>query len=266
MVDSPPYWSSDTSQTYEKFNIALPSEIVAYHTAYKILGPEGKKVLDFGCFQGNSSQNILRAGAKEVTGVDCYQNIIHAARSNYENEPGLHFQHIPKNRPIPNSQLYEACAMTFVHPVIDSITELDDSFLKIYRALKVGGNLMLLGLNPKSFRKRFDFVHYDFNKKLRSDAQEDLQDGEPFTNNLYLPNGNNLCLTDYFWKEQTLVGNLEKNGFIVDNIIDLNDESLDEKLLKQFRQVRRAISKKHEITWKDEWTAPLYQIIIAKKT
>jgi adenine phosphoribosyltransferase len=255
------FWKSEKALKYELFNIALPSEIVAYNMTYKLTNLKNKIVLDYGCYNGNSSATILNQGAKKVIGIDSSLKSINEAKKN-QNKKNLEFMHVKKDEEINVKTKFDICTNTFVHPVINNKKELENSFKKINKVLKKEGILITLGLNPNAFNKKYAFKYYDFNKKKNN---QDLNDEDYFENNLYLPDKSILKLKDVFWSEKTLTDLIKQSGFKIESIIHLNKNNIPNKHKKFFIELEQKIAKQFNITWLDEWKAPLYQIIIAKK-
>ena len=59
------FWETESSKKYEDFTTSIPSDIPAYEVVYSLLNPKGKTILDFGCFQGKSSQNLLKGALQK---------------------------------------------------------------------------------------------------------------------------------------------------------------------------------------------------------
>jgi 2-polyprenyl-3-methyl-5-hydroxy-6-metoxy-1,4-benzoquinol methylase len=69
MTESVSFWQSESALKYEDFSIAIPSDIPAYKVVYDLLNPAGKSILDFGCFQGKSSQRLLQEDLEVIFSV-----------------------------------------------------------------------------------------------------------------------------------------------------------------------------------------------------
>lgn len=239
------FWKS---KHYRDFASSIPSDIPAYKLVYQLLNVKNKRVLDFGCFQGKSSYNILMNGAKEVLGVDNFTSNIKIAKNNYKNiHSKLNFKYVSDRSLIKGK--FDSIAMTFVHPTISNIEGLDFQFKKLSKVLNKNGKIVILGLHPNSFNSKYKFLFY--NHKIN-----ELKDGQVFNNEIR--NGKKIKFKDYYWSTNTLVELIEKNDMKVEQVISLNEKIKGNigKLL------RKEISK---IKWKDEWKAPLYKIIVARK-
>jgi 2-polyprenyl-3-methyl-5-hydroxy-6-metoxy-1,4-benzoquinol methylase len=253
MTESVSFWQSESALKYEDFSIAIPSDIPAYKVVYDLLNPAGKSILDFGCFQGKSSQRLLQEGASEVLGVDSVENNIVVARKSYLANKNLGFLYVDENSILSVDERFDATCMTFVHPTIASLDKFKFQIKKIYDVMKANGILVLLGLHPNSF-ENYEFLFYGH--QLLAEAR----DGAPFANELKLLNGETLKFTDYFWTTETLTRILEEKGFAVDQI-----HGLQEDLKGRVGEVLRKSIGELNFPWKDEWKAPLYQVIVGRK-
>lgn len=250
--DNNHFWASDSG--YDQFAITIPSDIPAYSVVHNLLNPRGKNILDFGCHHGKSSKRILEAGASSVTGVDNIENNIEHARQKFHRISRLKFIHVPANIPIIHDQKFDAAAMTFVHPTISNRDELSFTLEKISDALTTQGRLLILGLHPESFSPRKQFLYYGHQ------PPEKMVDGAPFRNQLKLRNGQHLEFTDYFWPTETIVHLLQDARFKIIQIFNLGQQLTD----SPGRTMNEMIESLND-DWKDEWTAPLYQVIEAIK-
>jgi len=254
------FWTSDKknfSQLYNLSAIKIPSDIPAYKLTYDLLSPKGKIILDFGCFNGSSSRILLKLGAKKVIGCDKIRKHIEKAKEKYHSNNLLFIE----NKRLDSEKFYDffdAVAMTFVHPTISNKRELTEAFKLISKITRENAYLIILGLHQNSLKKKNHFLFY--NPKLRNET--DYKDGVPFKNEIKFPDSN-ICMRflDYCWTEKTLKKLLEENNFKITKIISLkhNLKSREGKILSEY------LKELPEIKWIDEWKAPLYQIIVAKK-
>jgi len=252
------FWSA---KNYSRFATKLPSNKVAYAVLYSLLRLQGKFVLDFGCYRGESSRSLLDMNAKRVMGVDKYPENILAARAAYKGTRGLEFLHVGAEEKIPGKIPFDTAMMVFVHPTISSQKELAAAFRKISRRLKQNGSFGMLGLHPNSLSPEYNFRYY----KHRLMGNQIYEDGSPFQNELLLPGRKPLRFGDFCWREETIVGLLKQAGFRADDIIGVGDKMIKRRLKPIFNTARDFVSREEGITWLDEWTAPLYQIFYAVK-
>ena len=80
-----------------------------------------------------------------------------------------------------------------------------------------------------------------------------------------LPKKEVLPLVDHYWSEEGMSKTLTEANFTIENIIELNEKNLPKELQKTFNRLVEQKAKEYNISWKDEWEKPLYQIIIARK-
>jgi SAM-dependent methyltransferase len=254
LMDEKDFWLSGDSDKFNQFALSIPSEEVAYMMAYYYLNLKEKSVLDFGCFQGISSENILKLGAKKVLGVDQNSSHIITAKDKYKNSSLLDFLHVHVGQKIYSNELFDAACMTFVHPTIEDKKTLEDSLHKIYDVLKQDGYLMILGLNPdavaNAHSKNFQF--YDLTL-----LDGKYEDGAKFHNVLKLPSGNKLEFDDVCWTTKTLTDILENTGFKVYHAGALLDENImslcGEGAKELFDKLKQEVGVKSNTTWGDEW-------------
>lgn len=246
------FWKGENADYYEDFATTIPSDGPAYDLVHHLLAPDGKRILDFGCFHGRSSKNIMSSGAKSVLGVDNVPGHIEIARNTFSCE-GLEFDHVPSDFPILTLDDFDAASMTFVHPTIENVDDLAYQINKIARVIRHKGRLVILGLNPASFGDH-NFLFYGHK------ADTDLKDGTPFDNKLCLENGEVLEFTDYYWTITTLWKILFVAGFSNQTYIDVR-----EGIHGEVGKVLGNSLSGTDYDWKDEWKAPLYQIIVGVK-
>ncbi len=257
------FWTTQAAAAYQPFAVSLPSDRVAYSIAYHLLNPAEKAILDFGCFNGTSTNNIRTAGARSVTGVDINAAEIARAKLTYARCPELSFHHLASGQLISTvtRSRFDGAAMTFVHSTISDARTLSSAFKNIAAVTLEGGTLVLLGLHPLSFGPGCAFVNYSH----RLAPGSTYADGQPFLNELKSTSGHCLQFIDYCWTEATLVKMLHESGFNVINSIGLKADSLDATVGAIFEQEIEAIATEEHLSWECEWTAPLYQLIVAEK-
>ncbi len=255
------FWVTPASAEYEKFAVSLPSDRVAYAMAYYFLDPLGKAILDFGCYNGTSTNNIRIAGANSVTGVDIDASEISRAKLTYAAFPNLSFHHIINTQAIPADAPFDGAAMTFVHPTIPDATTLASVFGRLARVVVQGGILVLLGLHQKSFEPGCTFLNYFH----RLPAGFSYTDGQPFLNGLSLRPKECLQFIDYCWTERTLIRLLQEGGFKVLHSIGLKADELDTSAREFFETELKTTAAQEGLRWQSEWTAPLYHIVVAER-
>jgi len=271
VTDEPPknernFWNTDRIHEYDIISSdLLPSDIPAYAVAISLLNPVNKRILDFGCFHGHSSENVLQAGAAHVTGCDKDAICIEIAREKYGNTPGLDFVLLEGDESIPipdESSYFDGVIATFVHPTIKEEDELKQAFERIFKVLKQGGAAVFLGLHPNIFGQDFSFNNY-----APTPTEDGYNDGKPFHNVLRKPDGTVLEFDDYCWTEATMEKLLLESGFSTVDILALTEQNLQETELMVFSQACNKVQETYGIDLRGsaEFTVPLYQIFIARK-
>lgn len=254
------FWKSPDSEAFSSFATMVPSGPAAYAIVDTLLDLQDKHILDFGCFRGISSYNMLKRGAASVVGVERMREHIKLAQRVYAQESKLRFHYIDIEDPIPTDHLFDACSMTFVHPTIDNVDELYFSFEKISQVLKQDAPLVILGLHKNSFDPQYRFTYYK-----HSAPSIGLIDGASFKNELKLFTGETLQFDDYYWSKETLIDLLDLAGFRIDRVVDIG-EMMESSLQEPFQNALKLINETpYTVSFIDEWKAPLYQIICARK-
>lgn len=250
-----PFWENKEADNYSEFAVTIPSDIPVYQMMYEVVNPKGQVVLDYGCFRGNSSVRILQHQAAQVVGVDSVEVNIKEASRLFANYKNLQFVHVLPDQFIPSSFTFDLAYMSFVHPTISSYDVLEFTYKKIFKALKPGGCLVVLGLHPASLKKEHSFLFYK-HKFLNGDV---YSDGIPFANKLLLSDDNHVEFTDYCWTAATLNDIFKRVGFTSVEEVSL---MYSNELLKG---ITDSVAKKYSIEWLDEWKAPLYQLFVVRK-
>jgi ubiquinone/menaquinone biosynthesis C-methylase UbiE len=268
-------WGTERAREYEPFAVRIISDKPAYEvvswlifqsllrqSSYLFQGVSLDlsllNVLDFGCFRGESSVWLHKNTGARILGVDSSSNDIDQAISAVSDE-GVIFKCVGKDESIPvEGQIFHAASMTFVHPTISSLVELNSTISKISEVTLPGGSLVMLGLNPKSLGEEYQYVYYG-HSLVPGTVYED---GKPFNNELRLSPEEIMRFQDYCWTEDTIVKLLEQNGYKNIRIINLHEE-LENHLGEVLRNAIEKYSNGQ--VWEDEWTAPLYQVIYAEK-
>lgn len=167
MITTKEKWENED---YEQFALSIPSDIIAYEAIYNEVPPIGKNILDFGCFQGKSSYNLINKGANTVIGVDKIENNINIAKDKYEKINNLKFSSVEK---IDKNEIFDSGFITFVHPTISDYKELNDVFYNISKFIVENGKIVILGLHPNSLKLGHEFLYYKhkiINKDKYSDS------------------------------------------------------------------------------------------------
>jgi len=248
------FWKSEEAGKYEDFATSIPSDHPAYDVVHHLVNPKDKHVLDFGCYQGQSSKWLLDAGAARVVGVDNVAENIAQARQKFRDCANLSFLEVPSQALLPSDLEFDSAAMTFVHPAINNKTDLFSAILKTQLSLRPGGSLTMLGLHPNSFFESARFLYYGHQIPAK------IADGVPFQNELRLPGGQVIRFIDFHWRTETLVSILHDTRFAACEVIDL---TLD--LPGPAGDALRKSVESLDQDWKGEWKIPLYQIIQARK-
>lgn len=241
---------------YEQFALSIPSDIIAYEVIYNELSPIGKNIIDYGCFQGKSSYNLINKSANNVIGVDKFENNINIAKNKYKKIDNLTFSSVED---LDKNIKFNSGFITFVHPTISAYKELNNVFYNIRNFIEENGKIVILGLHPNSLNLEHEFLYY----KHKFINGNKYSDGVPFENNISLHNGEKLKFIDYCWTENTLIKILEKNMFKINKIINLDEKYIEDN--ENILNILKSVEFKYKINWIDEWKAPLYHIIIADK-
>lgn len=249
-------WSEEGTKKYAEFSVSIPSDLPAYEVVYELLLPRDKKILDFGCYDGNMLRELSRRGMHSGLGVDNNAQAIQDAVQKSGDFPTISFAQVNAMDDISSDELFDAASMTFVHPTISSEEELSRQIGKISQRLRQGASLVMLSLHENSFNNN-EFMFYGH--ALPETGV--YRDGFPFPNELRLPNGDTVRFYDYCWTNEKLQELLR--DFTV-TFIPLTNE-LTGAPGEALRSKRAALEDAFGLVWKDEWTAPLYQITYAIK-
>ena len=259
------FWKFPEAKEYQNISgQLLPSDIPAYGVAYGLLSPENKKILDSGCFNGDSSARIRNLGATSVTGIDLNPDFIDIAKRRYKEQRGLRFYTSKFGEEIPtcDNGLYDGASSTFVHPTINSRVALQDYFSRIGRVLSNRAPLILLGLHPNSLKQEYIFNYYKHGPPLSGS----YVDGSPFPNKLLKLGGEVIEFYDYCWTQETIGEYLKNAGFSFVETFDLYYElggNAGEVLRNFIDQLKQ--THKMDFSNTNEFHAPLYQIIVGIK-
>lgn len=263
------FWLSEEAKKYRGISEDLPlSNIVAVDFIHYLLQPKGKYVLDYGCYEGDSTERLSQVGAKCVVGVDINKKTIEIAKAKHSDNDSLHFQSIDRGQSIPLGQLpmqniqFDVASATFVHPVISDKKTLVRMFSHLYSALKAGGYIALLGLHENSFYTERTFKHY----RHKLPDQGVYRDGEPFPNRIIMNDGRVISFYDYCWTESTLHELAANAGFTHIESIGLTTD-LPASRGRHIRESIMSVKDETGVDFKDqpEFQVPLYQVIFAQK-
>jgi SAM-dependent methyltransferase len=249
-------WSEEGTKKYAEFSVSIPSDLPAYEVVYALLAPNGKKILDFGCYDGNMLRELSRRGMHSGLGVDNNAQAIADAEKKSAEYSEISFVHVDAQTDIPSDTLFDAASMTFVHPTIQSEEELSRQIEKVAERLTPGAPLVMLSLHENSFNGK-EFMFYGHTLP----TEGVYKDGLPFPNELRLPNGETVRFYDYCWTNQKLTELLY--DFDV-TFVTLTD-TLTGAPGNALKTKRAELENEFSLVWKNEWTAPLYQITYAIK-
>jgi SAM-dependent methyltransferase len=263
-------WDTEAAKAYELFALGLETDKPVYflvgeeirqHLIKLGVWYKGARVLDFGCYTGPSTDFLAeQLPHARIVGVDKSQAEITKAiegRTNIRTD----FIHVPQGESIPIGN-FHAASMTFVHPTIQNIETLFETYQKIYDALAPGALLVGLGLHEASLTKKPENVSYtSYGHSLPLGAQ--YEDGQPFWNVLHREDGEEFAFYDYCWTRATQERLLREAGF---RYVKFQDVSLDNPEISDMLKaaIDNCMDAEDRLN-KPEWQIPLYDLTIAIK-
>lgn len=260
-------------------------------------------VLDFGCFGGASTSRAYRdivrigqfekKGALHFVGVDCVENFIDKARTNYLHQP-LEFHYVPAESELPYKNHFSAATMFFVDQVIPNDETLFKSYVRIYNSLAPGGILTIVRLAEESFDPTKNFAFYGHNKNAT--INPNIEGPQKFRNKLKMsrrtddgkliysqdevtPRGNpatqkhELEFDDFYRNREDLSYMMQLAGFQAVNSyplsknlrIDPQDPNSDTIKTTYQWAYDQASTQYTEMRDGDDFDTPLFEVIIARK-
>lgn len=223
------------SEEYESF-IGQPTEwLIGYNHVAEIFEPiKGKKILDYGCGEGQFSRHLLERGAK-VTGVDTSEAMIEKAKKHIST---IIYKTIENNNlPDLGQEIFDGAVLNFVTCTIGSQKEILRIFKNIHKLLKKDGLLVMMNLNWEQANGK-EFL------SLKTHYQPNLKSGDKVQ--VTLKTKKSVTLTDYFWSKNDYVNLLKKANFKV-------------------REIREPLAPNTDHAWIDEKTIPPHLIIVVQK-
>ena len=174
---------------------------------------QAKKVMDYGCGTGRSTKFIKELGAK-VIGVDIRSDIIATAKKQY---PEIEFRLIENAKiPFPNAT-FDLAISTFVQLEMASINEMELVAEEIFRILKIGGEFLILTVNPESWGNTYQSFSSDFPKEFAR------QSGQKINVNMITEMGE-IKFQDYYWEIEDYLKPLKNAGFQIKEIQEITAE------------------------------------------
>jgi 2-polyprenyl-3-methyl-5-hydroxy-6-metoxy-1,4-benzoquinol methylase len=252
----------------EHFNATIPTDQFGYR-GVEYLVPDDAKVLDIGCSYGNFTRTLALGKASRVVGVDINPDAIREAQQRSSGIENVEFRGLSTEDYLKSLQpdelgTYDSVVLTFVDPVLSSVQELDRLIDLGWHALKPGGNIIFLRLNPNSIMTDSKYLFYG----PRDIVGGVLKDGTQFIHTLTLPTGEEIELTDYYYSNEAMQNSLSRRGFgIIRNFLLYRNMSngLGEVMQRTVESFERLYGPIKTDELGDLSSNPLYQIIQARK-
>lgn len=252
----------------EHFNATIPTDQFGYR-AVEFLVKEGGRVLDIGCSYGNFTRRLAQGKASSALGLDINPDAVSEAEVRSEGIDNIEFRGLLENNYLSSLKpeeigTFDSVVLTFVDPVLTSIDELNKVIDLAWHALRPGGNIIFLRLNPNSIMTDSEYMFYG----PREVVGGVLKDGTQFIHTLTLPSGEQIQLTDYYYSNEAMQNSLSANGFgLIRNT--LLYRNLPNGLGDMMKRWVETFEEVHGPLETDELgdlsTNPLYQIIQARK-
>jgi 2-polyprenyl-3-methyl-5-hydroxy-6-metoxy-1,4-benzoquinol methylase len=145
-----------------------------YPESLRLVGDiKDKEVLDVGCGNGMFTRMMARAGA-HVTAYDAsFEQVKSAAEKEHEEPLGISYI-VSDRKPIEEDEKYDLVSSIMVLPCAENKAELADMFSDAYSALKPGGKMSIMTLNPNFKRYDEQVVGRIFKKRNESKIDIDF--------------------------------------------------------------------------------------------
>lgn len=193
-------------ERYDKLK-AITEWKLGYSTVAKLIEPKDKVILDYGCGNGRVSRYFVQLGAKKCICVDSSKKMMELAKR-YDTK-NIELHHIQNNNiSFINSNSVDGAMLNFVLIDTSSRDQILEIFREIYRVLKTGSPLVILGNNPKSFGKEFI--------SFKVEASQNLKGGQRIK--VLLKGKDPIEMIDYFWSQDDCMNLLQKAGFKTNSI------------------------------------------------
>lgn len=205
-------WTKEVS-FYEDFPNLKKS---AYNSIANIINnSKAVKILDFGCGDGKQIPYISQD--KSISLFDINKDVVNLAVKNNKERDITTFETI---NDIPNNE-FDILICSLVLMCIDNRNEYLSILKTFKKVLKPNSILLVLVTHPAFREKEFSYYKAIFDKPFNY-----FEEGSAFK--VKFKNiDKDIIITDYHWSLSFTINSLIKNGFLLDEFIEMNDSKSD---------------------------------------
>jgi len=181
---------------------------------------KGKKVLDLGCGSGPFVKKLIALGAEKVSGIDLSSGLIAIAKR--ENPISDFYVGDAKKTPFENSEFDIVSSSLMVH----YFKELNPLFKEVSRILKQGGLF--------AFSMHHPVMEVTGRLEVNGAKTNTIEFRKYFHNDLYhWKLKDSMDMIAYHHTFENIFNNLEKNGFVVESLLEPKAPQSAEKINKK---------------------------------
>ena len=178
----------------------------------------GKRIIDYGCGEGELALKIAQLGATQVLGIDVSEGMIKSAKKNCVHE-NLKFEYITGNTIPAKDSSIDIIVSNLVFVMIPTIEGLREVIEESYRVLREKGKLVFTITNPSFLDKDFVYYRNIFSDRFKyNHVGQQLQfvlktaDGVEITDKTFI---------DYHYRWEDYINIISKSGLNITRVKEL---------------------------------------------
>lgn len=200
-MNTPFKYTKEEANLYKNLGLANTTYEIGYRHVAKCLGNiNNKKVLDFGCGAGRSSEMLSNMGAS-VVGVDHSQEMLDEASRTQNTD--ITFTKIDGSLPFEENS-FDAAISIAVFIEIRTKDKMLEICKDIYRCLKPNSKFVILTGNSTSYPQKF--------RSFENHAPQGIKPGEMVECKIITDKGS-FIIEDTYWEEQDYIDVLKNAAF-----------------------------------------------------
>lgn len=202
-----------------------------------------RNILDYGCGEGQITQEIAKIKGRNITGVDISEKMLEIAKTTHL-KPNISYRLLNEDFWSQSVNLFDCAISSCVFCIFPEVEKIRATFRKIYNSLKpLGVFYLLLPDYGDCNGAKFSNVENLFKPNLKEgDAVQGILRNKE----------EELLINDIFWSRKTYIKLLEKSGFKLELIHNLYAEKDDSFFIPEKYIARSFILKGKKIVMPDD--------------